>query len=97
VTRRRGWSLEITLGWVAVIVGAAVAGLLVGLWLRADDPPAPAIDPSRIYDACQQYASLDLSGWATICRDAGFQQSGYLEGRSWPFTVRTIHPEDLDR
>ena len=37
--------------------------------------PAPSIDPARIRTACAQYAGLDLSGLATICRDAGYQET----------------------
>jgi hypothetical protein len=94
---RRGWSLEVHLGWVlAVALGLAVAVLLL-LW-----PRPQGIDPARIYRACEQYASLDLSGWAAICRDVGYQQSVYNQPPAtrptgWPYTVRTIQPEDLDR
>lgn len=58
--------------WWLVLVAVLTAALCLALaWPR--DPP-PGIDPARVRAACQQYAGLDLSGWAAICHDAGYQQ-----------------------
>lgn len=77
----RSWHVEIVLGWAVVagvLVLVGIVGLLIWLW-----PRPGSIDPGRIYRACEQYASLDLSGWASICHDVGYQQ--------------TTAPEDQDR
>lgn len=54
--------------WAAAIVVILAAAALAVWWQR------PSIDPARIRTACAQYAGLDLAGWASICRDAGYQQ-----------------------
>jgi len=62
------------------LICAAFAVVLISWALK---PSAPTgIDPARVYRLCAQYASLDLSGMASLCKDAGYQQ---------------LMPEDLDR
>ena len=61
----RVWQAVVLLIWVTLFVMTLI------IWFR----PRPAIDPARIRVACAQYAGLDLSGFATICRDAGYQQT----------------------
>jgi len=73
-----------------IAAGLVILALLVPTWLRPD-----GIDPGRIQRMCQQYASLDLSGMASICRDAGYQQ--YVDADGWPIVQQYIQPEDLDR
>lgn len=93
--------------WLLVMTAVCVAALCVALaWPR--DPPPGTVDPARIRAACQQYAGLDLSGWAAVCRDAGYQQMAWTTGAPgapyWPRVVRTqdgttgvVQPEDLGR
>ena len=72
------WSLLLLLCWL--VVALAVVGA-VHLLDRAD--PAPSIDPAAVRRVCAQYADLDLSGLAPLCKAAGYQQ--------------VVQPEDLDR
>ena len=84
-------TVTVQVGWLALALIVAAVALLV-LAVRRPvapaPPPPPAIDPARIRQACGQYAGLDLSGWAAICADAGYQQT---------VTVPPLAPEDLGR
>jgi hypothetical protein len=72
-------TLTVTVGWV--LVGCLVLG--AALVLARCGSQSAGIDPARVRAVCAQYASLDLSGMAALCKDAGYQQM--------------IAPEDLDR
>lgn len=102
-------TVTIQVRWVALALVLVAVALLVLAVRRPVAPAPPAIDPARIRAACQQYAGLDLSGWAAICRDAGYQErAAYNQPTGdppyWPRVVRTVdgtagvvQPEDLDR
>ena len=103
-------TVTIQVGWVALALVLVAVALLVLLVRRPVAPaPPPGIDPARVRVACQQYAALDLSGWAGICADAGYQERAvYVQPTGvppyWPRVVRTVdgvtgvvQPEDLDR
>jgi uncharacterized SAM-binding protein YcdF (DUF218 family) len=87
VTRRR--TITVQVGWLALAgLVLAVLALTVGpalYWWRAEPAP-PAIDPAAVRSVCAQYAALDLSGLAPLCKAAGYQQ-----------TVPAPAPEDLGR
>lgn len=77
---------------------AAVLGLLGALFLVASTIRATAaLDArdQRLRAVCHQYAALDLSGLASLCEEAGYQEWVYVQP-SWPY-LDTIAPEDLDR
>jgi hypothetical protein len=60
-----------------ILAAAAALVLLIMLvaWIRPHPSVDPHyVDPARIRVACQQYAGYDLAGFASICRDAGYQQ-----------------------
>jgi lysylphosphatidylglycerol synthetase-like protein (DUF2156 family) len=67
-------SITVHVGWLVLAVVLVLVVLFALLVRRPAAPPPPTIDPERIRAACQQYAGMDLSGWASICRDAGYQQ-----------------------
>ena len=57
--------------WRWLMLAAMVALVLAVLALQQPN----RIDPARIRAACEQYAALDLAGFARICADAGYQQT----------------------
>lgn len=93
-------TITVQIGW-ALLAGVAVliSGLSLLAWQRSH---TPSIDPARIRAACDQYAGLDLSGWAAICADAGYTgRRVYLQPTGaptwWPAVHRVVQPEDLER
>ena len=60
----------------AIVAAAIIFLLMVAIsfqvWILTRPPRG--IDNGRVATACAEYANLDLSGWAAICRDAGFQE-----------------------
>jgi hypothetical protein len=102
-------TVTIQVGWLALALVLVAVALLVLLVRRPVAPaPAPGIDPARVRVACAQYAGLDLSGWASICADAGYQERAWTTATPgaawWPRVLRTtgtlttvVQPEDLDR
>jgi hypothetical protein len=84
------------------LVGAASVGAVVVAFVLAYRGAA-ADDgwEARVYKVCEQYASLDLSGLAPLCKDAGYQQTMYVQPTGappyWPTVHRVIQPEDMDR
>jgi hypothetical protein len=89
--------VTVQVGWLALAAVLVAVGLLVLLVRRPVAPaPAPGIDPARVVAVCQQYAGLDLSGMAALCKDAGYQERT-LCCTAWPTVPRGVQPEDLDR
>jgi hypothetical protein len=61
----------------AAVVSALVLLVTCAAWLWPHPSVDPHyVDPARIRVACQMYAGYDLAGFASICRDAGYQQAG---------------------
>ena len=56
----------------AIIIFLLVVAISFQVWILTKPPRG--IDNGRIWTACAEYANLDLSGWASLCRDAGFQE-----------------------
>jgi hypothetical protein len=100
MTPRRVVSVEVAVGWLvlAALVWLAIIGGAVW-WLRANSHSDDL--EARLRVACAQYAGLDLSGLATLCRDVGYQEVVYVQPPGappwWPTVHRVIQPEDLDR
>ena len=63
-------TITVQVGWLWIILGLLILAAALAWALR----PEPRIDNQRIRHACAEYAAWDLSGWASICRDAGYQQ-----------------------
>jgi hypothetical protein len=62
--------VTIQIGWVALAGILVLVALLALAVRRPVTPPPIGVDPAAVRAACEQYASLDLSGWARICADA---------------------------
>ena len=97
--------ITVQVGWLVLAAVLVLVALFVLAVRRPSAAPPPAgVDPGPIRSACAQYAALDLSGWAAVCRAAGYQQRVYVQPTGapawWP-TVRrggvVVQPEDLDR
>ena len=67
MTRR---TVTVQVGWLWILLGLVLIAAALAWALR----PEPTINNHRIRLACAQYAAWDLAGWASICRDAGYQQ-----------------------
>jgi hypothetical protein len=93
--------ITIRVGWLALAAVLVLVALFVLAVRRPAAAPVVGVDPARVRAACAQYAALDLSGWASVCRDAGYQQTVYAEpawpATWWPTARRVVQPEDLDR
>lgn len=93
-------TVTVHVGWLVLALAVALV-LLAAVLLCLVRTPAPGIDAARVRAACDQYAHLDLTGLTTLCTDAGYQQTGYVQPTGappyWPAVHRVVQPEDLDR
>jgi hypothetical protein len=77
--------------WLGIGLLLIVLGLLL---LQRPAPPEDDLS-GQVRQVCAAYADLDLAQLAPLCVRVGYQQRD--NPTAWPYVVRTLMPEDLDR